>query len=189
MGNTGTPVQTENSLVNHDKNFKNSSRTDPNLEIDTNSNQNFNQTFQNPPDQPRRNFSTKIPINHFTGHRNKRTTCKQAIFYGENDEFIISGSECGHFFVWRNSSDYNGVHQVVSKPIAAYLGDSRVVNSLDTDGYLLASSGIERTVKLWRPNFGGGGSVSDDFLLDKLSGEDLESQVEKNGKFNEKAEG
>jgi len=76
----------------------------------------------------------------------------------------------------------------VSKPIAAYLGDSRVVNSLDTDGYLLASSGFERTVKLWRPNFGGGGD-SGDFLLDKLSGEGLESQVEKNGKFNEKAEG
>jgi len=186
---TGTPVQTGNSLANHDQNFKNSSKTDQNPDSvpELDQNQNFSQNFQSYPDRPRRNFSTKIPVNHFTGHRNKRTTCKQAIFYGENDEFIISGSECGHFFVWRNSSSPDGVHQA-SKPIAAYLGDSRVVNSLDTDGYLLASSGIERTVKLWRPNFGGGGD-SGDFLLDKLSGEGLDSQVEKNGKFNEKAEG
>lgn len=53
---------------------------------------------------------------------------------------------------------------------------------------MLATGGIERTVKLWRPNFGGGVD-SEDFLSEKLSSEDLDDQVEKNGKFNEKAEG
>ena len=131
---------------------------------------------------PRRDFTTRIPINNFVGHRNKRTICKQAIFYGKNDEWIISGSECGHFYVWKN--EVGNSHQ--NSPIAAYLADSRVVNSLDSDGYLLASSGIERTVKLWRPNFGGSGEV--DFLVDKLSQEQLSHQLEVNRKFNEDAE-
>ena len=146
---------------------------------------NFKSSNKSSKKPPQRDFSTRIPINKFVGHRNKRTTCKQAIFYGENDEFIISGSECGHIFVWRNKSSVeNSVN-----PIAAYLGDNRVVNSLDSDGYLLASSGIERTVKLWRPNFGGDENESNnEYLLDKLSDEQLINQLQTNKKFNEDAE-
>ena len=34
----------------------------------------------------------------FMGHRNARTMIKEANFWGDN--YIISGSDCGHIFIW-----------------------------------------------------------------------------------------
>ncbi|CAN0384677.1 unnamed protein product, partial [Hapterophycus canaliculatus] len=39
-------------------------------------------------------FSTR-----FTGHRNVLTV-KQVNFYGPRSEFVVSGSDCGHIFLW-----------------------------------------------------------------------------------------
>merc|ERR1712110_420267 len=68
-----------------------------------------------------------------------------------------------------------------ASPVCGYVGDSRVVNAIDSDGWLLASSGIERTVKLWRPNFSAE-------LDEKLSEEKLRAQLTKNKKFNTETE-
>lgn len=35
----------------------------------------------------------------YTGHCNVRTV-KDVNFFGQNDEFVVSGSDCGHLFIW-----------------------------------------------------------------------------------------
>lgn len=35
----------------------------------------------------------------YTGHCNVRTV-KDVNFFGQNDEYVVSGSDCGHFFIW-----------------------------------------------------------------------------------------
>ena len=39
----------------------------------------------------------------FTGHRNARTMMKEATWWGNN--FILSGSDCGHIFGWDRTSE------------------------------------------------------------------------------------
>ncbi|KAH8238475.1 hypothetical protein KR032_007373, partial [Drosophila birchii] len=78
----------------------------------------------------------------FSGHRNSRTMVKGASFWG--DDFIMSGSDCGHIFVW---------HRTTGKVVKTLLADNRVVNRVQphpTLPYLL-SSGIDYNVKLWAP--------------------------------------
>ncbi|KAL7743299.1 hypothetical protein ACLKA6_012466 [Drosophila palustris] len=78
----------------------------------------------------------------YNGHRNSRTMVKGACFWG--DDFIMSGSDCGHIFVW---------HRRTGKVVKTLLADHRVVNRVQphpTLPYLL-SSGIDYNVKLWAP--------------------------------------
>ncbi|KAH8409153.1 hypothetical protein KR009_009320 [Drosophila setifemur] len=78
----------------------------------------------------------------FSGHRNSRTMVKGACFWG--DDFIMSGSDCGHIFVWQRQT---------GKVVKTLLADNRVVNRVQphpTLPYLL-SSGIDYNVKLWAP--------------------------------------
>lgn len=78
----------------------------------------------------------------FNGHRNSRTMVKGACFWG--DDFIMSGSDCGHIFVWDRKT---------GKVVKTLLADHRVVNRVQphpTLPYLL-SSGIDYNVKLWAP--------------------------------------
>eukprot|EP01122_Echinamoeba_exundans_P001416 TRINITY_DN1147_c0_g1_i1.p1 TRINITY_DN1147_c0_g1~~TRINITY_DN1147_c0_g1_i1.p1 ORF type:complete len:618 (-),score=103.64 TRINITY_DN1147_c0_g1_i1:53-1906(-) len=80
----------------------------------------------------------------FTGHCSIRTI-KECSFFGSQQEYIVSGSDCGHIFIWDKSS---------GKIVTAMKGDSAIVNSIQGhphDGFVLASSGIESNVKLWQP--------------------------------------
>ncbi|XP_075586709.1 DDB1- and CUL4-associated factor 6-like isoform X2 [Dermatophagoides farinae] len=85
----------------------------------------------------------------FTGHRNSRTI-KKATFWGDN--YIISGSDCGHIFFW--SIETGEVVMVLE-------GDQHVVNCLQPhpNDPILASSGIDYDIKIW-------GADSDDNLFD-----------------------
>ncbi|KAH8273271.1 hypothetical protein KR018_001661 [Drosophila ironensis] len=78
----------------------------------------------------------------FSGHRNSRTVLKAACFWG--DDFIMSGSDCGHIFVWKRQT---------GKVVKTLLADNRVVNRVQPHPSLpyLASSGIDYNVKLWAP--------------------------------------
>ena len=42
-------------------------------------------------------------LKKFTGHRNARTMMKEATWWGNN--FILSGSDCGHIFGWDRCSE------------------------------------------------------------------------------------
>ncbi|EFN54263.1 hypothetical protein CHLNCDRAFT_135819 [Chlorella variabilis] len=80
----------------------------------------------------------------YKGHRNYRTV-KGVSFLGRDDEFVMSGSDCGHIYVWERDS---GVVQAVLK------GDADTVNCLEPHPQHLltmATSGIEDSIKLWAP--------------------------------------
>ena len=38
-------------------------------------------------------------IGHYQGHRNVQTV-KGCNFFGTHDEYVVSGSDCGHVFIW-----------------------------------------------------------------------------------------
>ncbi|ALC49923.1 hypothetical protein Dbus_chrXg1779, partial [Drosophila busckii] len=78
----------------------------------------------------------------FKGHRNSRTMVKGACFWG--DDFVMSGSDCGHIFVWERKT---------GKVIKTLLADQRVVNRVQPHPTLpyMISSGIDYNVKLWAP--------------------------------------
>ncbi|XP_070491927.1 DDB1- and CUL4-associated factor 6-like [Chironomus tepperi] len=78
----------------------------------------------------------------FVGHRNARTMIKEANFWG--DDYILSGSDCGHIFIWDRKS---------AELINLLRADNHVVNCIQPHPYLpiLASSGIDHNIKIWAP--------------------------------------
>ncbi|CRK89061.1 CLUMA_CG002533, isoform A [Clunio marinus] len=79
----------------------------------------------------------------FLGHRNARTMIKEANFWG--DDFILSGSDCGHCFIWNR---HNG------ELVNLLQADRHVVNCVQPHQSLpiLATSGIDYNVKIWTPS-------------------------------------
>lgn len=67
---------------------------------------------------------------------------KEAVFWG--NDFIMSGSDCGHVFVWDRQT---------CEIVMLLLADSHVVNCIKPHPTLplLATSGIDHNVKLWSP--------------------------------------
>ncbi|KAI0982864.1 hypothetical protein GJ496_009396 [Pomphorhynchus laevis] len=90
--------------------------------------------------------SENIPVQHirtFTGHRNSRTIIKECAFYG--DRFVLSGSDCGHLFMWdKESGDHVGI----------FLADQHVVNCVQPHATypIVATSGIDHNIKIWIPS-------------------------------------
>ncbi|CAK9294835.1 unnamed protein product [Gordionus sp. m RMFG-2023] len=79
----------------------------------------------------------------YKGHRNSRTMIKECNFWSDN--FVISGSDCGHIFFWdKNTAE-------VVKILEA---DKHVVNCVQPHPYHieLASSGIDYDIKFWGPS-------------------------------------
>ncbi|KAI0796668.1 WD40-repeat-containing domain protein [Abortiporus biennis] len=74
-------------------------------------------------------------------------TVKDVNFLGPEDEFIVSGSDDGHFFVW--DKETKTVHDILE-------ADGHVVNVIESHPYLpvVAVSGIDTTVKLFAPAHG-----------------------------------
>ncbi|CAO2623812.1 DDB1- and CUL4-associated factor 8 [Lemmus lemmus] len=86
-------------------------------------------------------------VKRYKGHRNIATV-KGVYFYGPKSEFVMSGSDCGHIFIWEKSSC-----QIVQFLEAEKEG---IVNCIDSHPYLpvLASSGLDHEVKIWAPMAG-----------------------------------
>ncbi|XP_053511799.1 DDB1- and CUL4-associated factor 8-like [Artibeus jamaicensis] len=81
----------------------------------------------------------------YKGHRN-HTTVKGVNFYGPGSEFVVSGSDGGHIFLWEKSSCQ--VIQLLEE------GDrAGTVNCLEPHPYLpvMATSGLDHDVKIWAP--------------------------------------
>jgi len=72
-------------------------------------------------------------------------TYKEVAFLGARSEFIASGSDDGHIFIWRKSD---------AKVIQYIRGDADVVNCIQPHPFdsVFASSGIEHHVKVWTPS-------------------------------------
>ncbi|GFS61034.1 DDB1- and CUL4-associated factor 6 [Trichonephila clavipes] len=79
----------------------------------------------------------------YTGHRNARTMIKESTFWGDN--FIMSGSDCGHIFIWDRHT---------TELVMIMEADHHVVNCLQPHPFdpILASSGIDYDIKLWAPS-------------------------------------
>lgn len=79
----------------------------------------------------------------YRGHRNFRTV-KGVSFFGQHDEYVVSGSDCGNVFIWRKKG---------GELIRMMNGDKSVVNCIEPHPHFpfMATSGIDNTVKLWTP--------------------------------------
>ncbi|TRY98936.1 hypothetical protein DNTS_016991 [Danionella cerebrum] len=80
----------------------------------------------------------------YKGHRNNATV-KGVNFYGPCSEFVVSGSDCGHIYLWDKKS---------ARVVQFMEGDrGGVVNCLEPHPHLpgLATSGLDHDVKLWAP--------------------------------------
>ncbi|CAN6307011.1 unnamed protein product [Urochloa humidicola] len=79
----------------------------------------------------------------YSGHRNYRTV-KGVSFFGPNDEYVVSGSDCGNVFIWRKKG---------GELMRMMNGDKSVVNCIEPHPHFpfMATSGIDKTVKLWTP--------------------------------------
>ncbi|XP_022730334.1 DDB1- and CUL4-associated factor 8 [Durio zibethinus] len=79
----------------------------------------------------------------YVGHRNSRTV-KGVSFFGPKDEYVMSGSDCGHIFIWKKKG---------AKLVRLMVGDGHIVNHLEPHPYMpsFATCGIDKNVKLWAP--------------------------------------
>lgn len=83
-------------------------------------------------------------VQRYTGHCNCKTDIKEANFFGPDQEYIMAGSDDKHIFFWdRNSCEV----------LRVYKGDHSLVNCVQPNPHLpiIASSGLEKVVKLWSP--------------------------------------
>ncbi|KMU86457.1 WD repeat containing protein [Coccidioides immitis H538.4] len=96
----------------------------------------------------RRGVESHIPcsshLSVYRGHCNIKTV-KDVNYFGLNDEYVVSGSDCGNIFIWdRKTSDLVNILS----------GDSDVVNVVQGHPYepTLAVSGIDNTIKIFSPD-------------------------------------
>lgn len=80
----------------------------------------------------------------FLGHCNTTTDIKEANFFGNDSNYIIAGSDDRNFYIWERST--NLITEV-------YRGDGNIVNCVQPHPTtcMLATSGIDSTVKIWSP--------------------------------------
>lgn len=92
-----------------------------------------------PPEESSKVEETQV----FMGHRNSRTV-KGVSFFGTSDEYIMSGSDCGHIFIWKKKT---------AKLVRVMKGDRHVVNCLEPHPHIpiLATCGMETNIKVWAP--------------------------------------
>lgn len=96
----------------------------------------------------------------YSGHANTQTV-KDLSLVGLRGEFVASGSDGGHFFIWdTRSRDINVKH-----PLFMGYSDTAVVNCIAQHPKLplLAVSGIDHDIKLWEP-----GSLDDPMQTDQI---------------------
>ena len=83
-------------------------------------------------------------IKCYRGHCNVKTV-KDVNYFGLDDEYIVSGSDDGNFFIWdRKTSELVNVLE----------GDGEVVNVIQGHPYetMMAVSGIDHTIKIFSPD-------------------------------------
>ncbi|TXG64943.1 hypothetical protein EZV62_011937 [Acer yangbiense] len=79
----------------------------------------------------------------YKGHRNSMTV-KGVGFFGPKCEYVVSGSDCGRIFIWKKKG---------GELIRVMEADKDVVNCIESHPHetVLASSGIEKDIKIWTP--------------------------------------
>ncbi|XP_016658543.1 DDB1- and CUL4-associated factor 6 isoform X2 [Acyrthosiphon pisum] len=137
-------VPNDDDIEEFDSDYSDSS--DDNIEESSSNsrfqkNENKSKTNKKPPVFD--DFIALQPIKaQYKGHRNSRTLIKEATFWG--NDFIMSGSDCGHVFVW---------DRYTCEIVMLLMADNHVVNCIQPhpSRLLLATSGVDHNVKLWSP--------------------------------------
>jgi nuclear receptor interaction protein len=95
-----------------------------------------------------KNLERHVPcvphMRSYRGHCNVKTV-KDVNYFGLNDEYVVSGCDSGHIFIWdRKTSNLVNILE----------GDSEVVNVVQGHPYepLIAASGIDNTIKIFSPD-------------------------------------
>jgi nuclear receptor interaction protein len=97
--------------------------------------------------QSRAAVNASVPYSTHTrcyrGHLNARTV-KDVNYYGLDDEYVVSGSDDGHFFIWDRKT---------GKVVNILKGDGEIVNVVTGHPVepMLAVSGIDSTIKIFGP--------------------------------------
>lgn len=81
-------------------------------------------------------------------------TMKSCCFAGEDDEFVLSGSDDFNLYVWRVGDVHPDItNQWIEQTQMVLYGHRSIVNQVryNPPKCLLASSGVEKIVKLWSP--------------------------------------
>ncbi|XP_072993194.1 uncharacterized protein [Typha latifolia] len=110
--------------------------------------------------------SGRCGLQVYRGHVN-RDTVKGASFLGPKCEYVASGSDCGRIFIWTKKD---------GELLRATEGDKVVVNCIEPhpSSTVIASSGIEKDIKIWSPDANRAVSPSsmDEISTDNLSASD-----------------
>ncbi|XP_038215064.1 DDB1- and CUL4-associated factor 8-like [Zerene cesonia] len=80
----------------------------------------------------------------YSGHRNS-ATFKGVSFFGPRSEYIVSGSDCAHIYIWEKHSE--AIVQWAE-------GDQNgVVNCIEPHPRfpIMATSGLDKDIKIWMP--------------------------------------
>lgn len=85
-----------------------------------------------------------VPIHCYKGHRNADTV-KGVNYFGPYSDYVVSGSDCGHLFIWDKKKE-NIVNFLEGDKIG-------VVNVLEPHPTccILATAGLDHDIKLWQP--------------------------------------
>ncbi|XP_016979826.1 DDB1- and CUL4-associated factor 5 [Drosophila rhopaloa] len=81
-------------------------------------------------------------------------TMKSCTFAGPQDELVVSGSDNFNMFIWRlDGVDLEKKNQWMETPPVILTGHRSIVNQVryNRQRCLLASSGVEKIIKLWSP--------------------------------------
>lgn len=91
-------------------------------------------------------------------------TMKSCTFAGENDEYVLSGSDDFNLYVWKVPDTEKGNQWIDDVQMVLY-GHRSIVNQVryNAQRCIVASSGVEKVIKLWTP-----------FALDGWKGELME---------------
>ncbi|KAK9450462.1 WD40-repeat-containing domain protein [Limtongia smithiae] len=84
-----------------------------------------------------------LPTGRYHGHCNVQTV-KDVNFFGANDEYVMSGSDSGHLFIWEKRT---------RRILNILEADTEIVNVVQPHPQLpqIAVSGIDRTIKIFSP--------------------------------------
>ena len=88
------------------------------------------------------NSESAAPYRSLGGHINYATFLKTVSFYGPRDEYVVSGSDSGHLWIWDSATGH---------AVNVLVADERTCNGAVPHPLypLLASYGIDSDVKLW----------------------------------------
>ncbi|KAG0721406.1 DDB1- and CUL4-associated factor 5 [Chionoecetes opilio] len=83
-------------------------------------------------------------------HYYNSCTMKSCCFAGDNDQFVLSGSDDFNLYMWK-IPDKNSSKNFVSEAHMVLKGHRSIVNEVrfNPQNFIIASSGVEKIVKLW----------------------------------------